>query len=56
MKPSYKPADVAVIHPRNLKADVQLVIEHFEWQTVADRPFKLKPKSSGALFFKFSCL
>ncbi|KAI9336219.1 hypothetical protein DFJ73DRAFT_850762 [Zopfochytrium polystomum] len=45
---SYRPADVMVLYPRNLPGEVQQVIEHFGWNTVADQPFQLKPLRSDA--------
>ncbi|KAI9091819.1 hypothetical protein DFS34DRAFT_681162 [Phlyctochytrium arcticum] len=44
----YAPGDVMVIRPSNTDADVQLVIDHFEWQDLADRPFQLKPNHSDS--------
>ncbi|KAJ3190424.1 NADPH-dependent diflavin oxidoreductase 1 [Gaertneriomyces sp. JEL0708] len=38
---SYEVGDVMSIRPHNLATEVQQVIEHFEWQHLADKPFRL---------------
>ena len=40
---SYAAGDVLVMHPQNLRNDVQIVINHFQWEEIADKKFTLTP-------------
>ncbi|KAJ3213485.1 NADPH-dependent diflavin oxidoreductase 1 [Dinochytrium kinnereticum] len=44
---SFSPADVAVIHAKNTREDVQEFIDHFQWRDIADKPFRLKQNRQG---------
>lgn len=43
---SYSAGDVMVIRPQNLPDEVQLVLDHFGWADIADKPFILVPTNA----------
>ncbi|TPX56296.1 hypothetical protein PhCBS80983_g04625 [Powellomyces hirtus] len=44
-QPTHNAGDIMVVFPHNLPDEIALVIAHFGWTDVADKPFTLKPTS-----------